>query len=65
MSMEDKSMSYEEATAQIESILTKLRGGEISIDDLAKEVKRATELIAYSRERLLRSEEELKRVLEA
>lgn len=61
--MENK-ITYDEATAQIEKILEKLRNNEISIDELSKEVKRATELITLCRDRLMHSEEELKKILE-
>ncbi|MFI3259566.1 MAG: exodeoxyribonuclease VII small subunit [Rikenellaceae bacterium] len=55
---------YDEATKQIEEILAKLRNNEISIDELSSEVKRATELITQCRNLLLKSEEELKEILE-
>ncbi len=61
--MESK-LTYEEATAQIEQILAKFRNNEVSIDELAKEVKRATELITLCREKLTTAESELKKVLE-
>ncbi|MFI3305199.1 MAG: exodeoxyribonuclease VII small subunit [Rikenellaceae bacterium] len=60
----EKKLTYDEATEQIESILAKLRNNEISIDELSAEVKRATELITICRNRLLHSEEELKKILE-
>lgn len=62
--MEQDNLSYEEATAQIEEILAKFRNDEISIDELSREVKRATELITLCRKRLTSAEEELKRILE-
>ncbi len=62
--MEDKKITYEEATAQIEQILTKFRNNEVSIDELAKEVRRATELITLCREKLTTAESDLKQVLE-
>ncbi len=61
--MEDK-ITYEEATAQIEAILTKLRHNEISVDELSKEVGRATELITLCRNRLTSAEQDLKKILE-
>ncbi|MFI3248577.1 MAG: exodeoxyribonuclease VII small subunit [Rikenellaceae bacterium] len=61
--MEGK-MTYEEATKQIELILTKLRNNEISVDELSIEVKRATELITLCRERLTSAEADLKTILE-
>ncbi len=62
--MEDKKITYEEATAQIEQILMKFRNNEVSIDELAKEVRRATELITLCREKLTTAESDLKQVLE-
>lgn len=60
----DKKITYDEATKQIEGILTKLRNNEISVDELSNEVKRATELITLCRDRLRSTEEELKKILE-
>ncbi len=57
-------LTYEEATSQIEQILAKLRNNTISVDELSKEVKLATELITLCRERLTKSEEEIKKILE-
>ncbi len=62
--MANNSLNYDEAIGQIEAIMTRLRTGEMSVDQLAAEVKRAAELIAYCKERLLKTEEELKKVLE-
>lgn len=60
-----KQPSYTEAMTEIETILKRFRAEEMSVDDLTREVKRATELIALCKERLLRSEAEVKKVLEA
>lgn len=61
--MEEK-ITYDEATKEIEKILTKLRNNEISVDELSQEVKRATELITLCRDRLTSTEEDLKKILE-
>ena len=61
--MENK-ITYAEAMAEIERILAKFRSEEMSVDDLAADVKRATELIAVCRERLHKAEEDVKKVLE-
>lgn len=58
-----KQPSYTEAMSEIESILKRFRTEEMSVDDLAREVKRATDLIALCKERLLKSETEVKKVL--
>ncbi|MFR9652080.1 MAG: exodeoxyribonuclease VII small subunit [Rikenellaceae bacterium] len=62
--MESKELTYDEATAQIEQILMRFRNNEVSIDELTAEVKRATELITLCRNRLVATEEELKKILE-
>lgn len=62
--MANKTLSYDEAIGQIEAIMAKFRNGEMSVDQLAAEVKRATELIGYCKERLLKAEEDLKKVME-
>lgn len=60
----ENNTSYTEAMTQIEQILDKFRSEQMSVDDLAAEVKRATELIALCRERLYKAEEEVKKILE-
>lgn len=60
----ENNTSYTEAMAQIEQILDKFRTEQMSVDDLAAEVKRATELISLCREKLYKAEEEVKKILE-
>ncbi len=62
--MAKKTLSYDEAIAQIEAIMTKFRTGEMSVDELAAKVKKATELITYCKQRLHKAEEDLKNVME-
>lgn len=57
-------MSYGEAMQELEGILSRLRGVDVDIDSLAVDVKRATELIAYCRQRLAGVEEEVGRILQ-
>lgn len=40
-------LTYAEAVAGIEDILTRLRSEQIGVDELAQQVARATELIAF------------------
>lgn len=53
---------YTEAMAEIEKIMTKLRGESIDIDTLAAEVKRASELIEMCKQRLRTTEEEVRKL---
>lgn len=60
-----KEITYAEAMTEIERILAKFRTDELSVDELAAEVRRASDLIAGCRERLLKAETEVKKILEA
>lgn len=62
--MAKKTVTYAEALAEIERILERLQREEIPVDDLAAEVKRATELIATCGQRLHKAEEEVGKILE-
>lgn len=62
--MAKKEMTYAAAMAEIEKILARFRDQEMDVDSLAEEVRRATELIALCKERLLKAETEVKKVLE-
>lgn len=57
-------MSYGESVQELEAILSRLRGVDVDIDSLAVDVKRATELIAYCRQRLAGVEEEVGKILQ-
>ncbi|MBO7188333.1 MAG: exodeoxyribonuclease VII small subunit [Tidjanibacter sp.] len=57
-------MSYGESVQELEAILSRLRGVDVDIDSLAVDVKRATELIAYCRQRLAGVEDEVGRILQ-
>ncbi len=58
--MAKKKPTYKEALAEIEQIAEHLESDTVDVDDLTKLTKRATELIAYCREKLKNTEEELK-----
>lgn len=51
--------SYSEAIAEVEKILARFADGELDVDALAVQVRRATELIKYCRERLSKAEKEV------
>ena len=56
-------LSYAEAMAEVEQILARFNTQQMDVDTLASEVKRATELIAQCKERLVRAEREVAEVL--
>lgn len=60
--MADKEFSYTEAMAEIERIMTKLRGENVDVDTLTAEVKRASELIEKCKSKLRTTEEEVRKL---
>lgn len=61
--MAKKKLTYAEAMAELEVILARLRSDELSVDDLAKSVARATELIAECRAIITTTEEEVEKLV--
>lgn len=60
--MAEREISYTEAMAEIEKIMSKLRGESIDVDTLTAEVKRASELIEMCKKRLRTTEEEVRKL---
>lgn len=61
--MATKKLTYSEAMAEVESILARLRSGEMSIDELTGSVARATKLIAECRKMLATTEQEVEKLI--
>ncbi|MDE5694646.1 MAG: exodeoxyribonuclease VII small subunit [Alistipes sp.] len=61
--MAKKELTYEEAMTRIEEILGRIQREEVTVDELAAEVGRATELIAACKARLLKTEEEVNKLI--
>ena len=60
--MAKKEFSFTGAVAEIEKILQKIESGDLDIDKLAAEVKRASELIRQCQKKLKTTEEEINSV---
>ena len=60
--MAEQQFSYTEAMAEIERIMSKLRGERVDVDTLTAEVKRASELIEKCKARLRATEEEVSKL---
>lgn len=58
-----KELSYNQAIAELESILRAMQSDQCDIDRLAAMTRRATRLIAECRSRLVATDEELKAIL--
>jgi len=61
--MAKKKLTYAEAMAEVETILARLRSGELSVDELSTAVRRASELIAECRKMLVMAEEEVEQLI--
>ncbi|MBR4028591.1 MAG: exodeoxyribonuclease VII small subunit [Alistipes sp.] len=56
-------LSYSEAIAELESILQRLRSGELGIEELTTSVKRAKELIELCKAELTTTKTELDKII--
>lgn len=61
--MSDIDLTYREALDELRSIHARLRAEEVDIDRLLEDVQRASDLLAYCRERLDSVGERLEEVL--
>lgn len=57
------SISYNQAIAEIENILREMQSENCDIDKLAVNTRRAAQLLAICREKLLRTEQEVQNII--
>lgn len=57
--MAKKTFSFNEAVVEIEKILRNIENGDLDVDKLSTEVKRASELIRQCQKKLRTTEEEI------
>lgn len=55
--------NYTEAFEELQSIVTEIEQGEISVDELSQKVKRAALLIKYCKNKLTATEEDVNAIL--
>lgn len=60
---ENKELTYSQALAELEKIISRIESEEVDVDALAEQVKRASVLIRFCREKLQSTEEDVKKVL--
>jgi exodeoxyribonuclease VII small subunit len=54
---------YEEAVVQLEEIVEKMENDELDIDQLSDQLKRAKELVKFCKDKLTKTDEEIKKLL--
>lgn len=61
--MNKKQMTYEEAQAQLEAIVSKVENNEFGLDELGDQLKKALELVAFCKELLVKADRQIKSLL--
>ena len=59
--MAKQEIKYEEAVAQLEAIVRRMETGELDLDSLAEELKKAQKLIKMCKDKLTQTDEEIKK----
>ena len=56
-------MKYEAAFAELQEIVRKMESGQFDIDELAVQLKKAQELIKFCKDKLTKTDDEIKKML--
>ncbi len=60
-----KSITYTQAIAELETIVSEIENASIGVDELSEKVKRAAELITFCKSKLTSTEKEVNSILKA
>ena len=58
----NEELKYEEALAQLDTIVRKMESNEYDIDELAAQLKTAQRLIKFCKDKLTKTEEEIQKI---
>ena len=58
-----KEIKYEAALAELQTIVDKMENDELDIDQMSEQLKRAQELIKLCKDKLTKTDEEIKKIL--
>jgi len=59
----NKEIKYEAAFAELQAIVHKMENEELDIDQMSEQLKRAQELIKLCKDKLNKTDEEIKKIL--
>lgn len=62
--MAKKDQTYTEAIAELQNILDKLESGDMDVDVLTEEIKRASALLKLCKDKLYKTDVEIKKILD-
>lgn len=58
-----KEIKYEAALAELQTIVNKMENDSLDIDQMSEQLKRAQELIKLCKDKLTKTDEEIKKIL--
>ena len=61
--MNKEEQKYEAAFAELQNIVRKMENDELDIDQMAEQIKRAQELIKFCKDKLTKTDAEIKKIL--
>ena len=61
----NKEPKYEEAYAELQAIVQRMENDELDIDQMTEQLKRAQQLIKLCRDKLTKTDEEIKKILDS
>ena len=61
--MSKEGIKYEAALAELQTIVSKMENDELDIDQMSDQLKRAQELIKLCKDKLTKTDEEIKKIL--
>ena len=56
-------LKYEQALAELQAIVRRMENDEMDIDQMSEQLKRAQELIKFCKDKLTKTDEEIKKIL--
>ena len=59
----NQELKYEKAYAELQTIVRQMENDELDIDQMAEQLKRAQELIKLCKDKLTKTDEEIKKIL--
>lgn len=60
----NEEMKYEDAVKELETIVRRMENEELDVDSLTSQLRRAQQLIRMCKERLMSTDEEIRKLLE-
>ena len=58
-----KDLKYEEAMATLEQIVARMENNELDLDTMSEELKKAQQLIKLSKDKLTKTDQEIRKLL--